>query len=80
MHDAPGLTPAMTEEVKLVTSQHKKSLTSIEKYCTRFSLVNRFLAIICGGFMLRGHNWASLALAWIVPRALVQTQANGKIG
>jgi hypothetical protein len=25
-----------------------------------------FLAIICGGFMLRGHNWARwAALAWI---------------
>jgi nicotinamide riboside transporter PnuC len=27
----------------------------------------RFLAIICGAFMLRGHNWARwLAVAWIV--------------
>ncbi len=26
----------------------------------------RFLAVICGAFMLRGHNWARwLALAWI---------------
>src|ERR1019366_3095470 len=28
---APGLTPAMTEEVKLVTSLHKKNLTPIEE-------------------------------------------------
>lgn len=32
----------------------------------------RFLAIICGAFMLRGHNWARwLALAWIATHVIL---------
>jgi hypothetical protein len=34
--------------------------------------VVRLLAIICGAFMLRGHNWARwLALAWIAFHVIV---------
>ena len=36
--------------------------------------LSELLAILCGGFMLRGHNWARwVALAWIVFHVVLST-------
>jgi hypothetical protein len=45
---------------------HFRELLSLQR--DSFSVeLTEFLAVVCGAFMLRGHNWARwLALAWIV--------------
>lgn len=45
---------------------HFRELLSLQQDII-WAELTEFLAIVCGAFMLRGHNWARwLALAWIV--------------
>jgi len=45
---------------------HFRELLSLQQDSI-WAELTEFLAIVCGAFMLRGHNWARwLALAWIV--------------
>jgi hypothetical protein len=45
---------------------HFRGLLSLQQDSV-WAELTEFLAIVCGAFMLRGHNWARwLALAWIV--------------
>lgn len=43
--------------------------------------LTEFLAIVCGAFMLRGHNWARwLALAWMVFHAILSVPNWREVG
>jgi hypothetical protein len=47
-------------------SYHFRELLSLQQDIV-WAELTELLAIVCGAFMLRGHNWARwLALAWIV--------------
>jgi hypothetical protein len=58
---------------------HFPAMMAREQYSVWIELV-RLLAVVCGVFMLRGHNWARwLALVWMAFHVAISFPALGKV-